>query len=123
MRRGAAARRWKLLAAVALLASAVSAAATAGESGADIAHHGTSTGVIPCMACHGERLEGRAAIGAPALAGLSKRQTLAALKAIAAGKQGDNFVMRREARLLTLAQRRKVAAFLAGLPKATKSAS
>lgn len=116
--------RLALVAAAVLLAMAASAsAATRGESGAEIVHHGTRAGVIPCMACHGQRLEGKPAIGAPALAGLPESRTLAALKAIAAGKPGDNFLMRRDALLLGPAQRQKVAAFLAHLAAKGKPAS
>ena len=110
--------RLALLAAATLLGAVASAlAATGGESGAAIVRHGTRSGVIPCMACHGAHLEGNGSIGAPPLAGLSSRRIVAALDAIAAGKAGDNFVMQREARLLAPGQRQAVAAYLAHLAK------
>lgn len=110
--------RLALLALAAFLGVAAPAlAATGGESGAAIVRHGTRSGVIPCMACHGAHLEGNGSIGAPPLAGLPSRQILAALDAIAAGKVDNNFVMQREARLLAPGQRQAVAAYLARLAK------
>lgn len=116
--------RLGLLVSAALLgATAAATAAPLTQSGAEIVRHGAQSGVIPCMACHGGHLEGTAAIGAPALAGLPQTRSLAALNAIATGKQGHNFVMRREARLLTTAQRQAIATYLAQLPKGAKPAS
>jgi len=43
--------------------------------GAAIISHGTSTGVLPCMACHGPDLMGNASIGAPRIAGLPAATT------------------------------------------------
>lgn len=83
--------------------------------GAAIVAHGTPDGVLPCMACHGPDLMGNAAIGAPRIAGLPETATLAAFRAIAAGKTGSNFVMRRIAGALTPEQRQEVAAYLATL--------
>lgn len=83
------------------------------STGAEIMQHGTSSGAKPCMACHGTHLQGDAAFGAPPLAGMPARKTLAALRAIAAGKTGDNAAMRNTARSLSPTQRQAVAAFLA----------
>ncbi len=84
--------------------------------GAKIVAHGTAGGVLPCMVCHGTGLAGNPAIGAPRLAGLKPATTLAALSAIAAGKQGKNYVMRNIAHALTGADRAAIAAYLATLP-------
>ncbi|MBS3024599.1 c-type cytochrome [Acidiphilium multivorum] len=86
--------------------------------GKDIVAHGTANGVLPCMVCHGTDLAGNPAIGAPRLAGLPQATTLAALAAIAAGKQGKNYVMRNIAHALTGADRADIAAYLASLPEA-----
>lgn len=101
------------------------AAAPGGDlsQGAAILRHGTASEAVPCMACHGERLQGNASIGAPALAGLPERQTLAALAAIAAGKKGHNFIMRNIAHSMTQAERKAVAAYLATLGKEKEPAS
>lgn len=92
------------------------------SKGAAIVRHGTASGVMSCMACHGQRLQGNASIGAPALAGLPESRTLGALDAIAAGKSGDNFIMRNIAHSLTPAEREAVAAYLATLAKEKEAA-
>lgn len=66
------------------------------------------------MVCHGTDLGGNPSIGAPKIAGLPAETTLAALDSIAAGKLGQNYVMRNIARSLTPAQRADIAAYLAG---------
>ncbi|HQT75030.1 MAG TPA: c-type cytochrome [Acidiphilium sp.] len=111
-----------LLAALLLLPSlAVAALPPQGEAagnaarGATIVAHGTAGGVLPCMVCHGADLAGNPAIGAPRLAGLKPATTLAALSAIAAGRQGKNYVMRRIAHALTQTDRADIAAYLATL--------
>jgi cytochrome c553 len=101
---------------IAILLGAASPGAPT-DMGARIIAHGTANGVVPCRACHAARLQGNPAIGAPALAGLSEAATLAALAKIAAGRQGNNFVMRHIARLLTPPERKAIAAYLAGLKK------
>lgn len=85
------------------------------ELGKNIVVHGTAGGVLPCMVCHGTDLAGNPAIGAPRLAGLKPATTLAALSAIAAGRQGKNYVMRNIAHALTGADRADIAAYLATL--------
>nr|WP_201728893.1 c-type cytochrome [Acidocella sp. C78] len=85
------------------------------ELGKNIVVHGTAGGVLPCMVCHGTDLAGNPAIGAPRLAGLKPATTLAALSAIAAGRQGKNYVMRNIAHALTGADRAAIAAYLATL--------
>jgi cytochrome c553 len=110
--------RLLVVAAVALLLAAVTPAAAQMAAGARIVAHGTPNGVVPCRACHGPRLQGNVAIGAPALAGLPAPVTLAALKAVAVGREGNNFIMRNIARLLTPPEREAVAAYLAGLKRA-----
>jgi cytochrome c553 len=104
---------------LALIALALSLMAAAPASqiqlGATIMAHGTASGALPCMACHGGHLQGNPAIGAPRLAGLDPAVTLAALKAIASGKMGKNYVMANIARDLSPTQRQAVAAYLASL--------
>lgn len=103
-----------LLAAAILLA----AAAPAGDAarGRQIVTHGTASGALPCAVCHGTDLAGNAAIGAPPIAGLQAPIVLKALDAIAAGRQGTNYVMRNIAHALDPRQRADIAAYLAGLP-------
>ena len=62
-------------------------------------------------------LQGNAAIGAPALAGLPEGVTLTAFAAIASGKQGKNFMMQHIAQTLDSAQPKAIAAYLADLGK------
>jgi cytochrome c553 len=88
----------------------------AAPSGAAIALHGTSQGALPCQACHGMQFQGNAAIGAPALAGLSADVTLNSLQMIASGSLGQNVVMKSIAMSLTPAEREAVAAYFASLP-------
>src|SRR5487761_1518037 len=87
------------------------------STGAQIVRHGTRSGAMPCTICHGSRLRGRAAMGAPSLAGAPRAQTLSALAAIAAGTIGTNETMRHEARVLTMQQRKVVADYLRSLTK------
>jgi cytochrome c553 len=89
------------------------------QQGATIVAHGTATGALPCMACHGGHLQGNPAIGAPRLAGLDPSVIGAALNAIAAGKMGKNYVMTNIARSLSPTQRRAVTAYLASLPSSS----
>jgi cytochrome c553 len=79
--------------------------------GAAIEEFGTSSGVKPCKACRGRVLQGNAAAGAPALAGMPRTKTLAALNA-AASKKSKGDVIQNIARLLTPEQREDVAAFV-----------
>lgn len=88
-------------------------------SGATIVAQGTANGVLPCMACHGPDLAGNPSIGAPRIAGLPVATTLAAFHAIAAGRMGDNYVMKNVAHALTAPERAAVAAYLATLPAGT----
>ncbi len=85
------------------------------DTGAAIVNHGAPGGIIPCKVCHGMQLQGNRSIGSPALAGLPQATTLAALQAIGSGKQGNNFAMQKIAHSLTPAQRKVIAAYLAGL--------
>lgn len=104
-----------------LVAGAVilGAAAPRGDiaSGKAIVAHGTDAGVVPCLACHGDHLQGNASIGAPVLAHRPRNAILVALVAIADGKLGNNVVMRQDAKLLTPRQRLAVATYLAQLEK------
>ncbi len=83
------------------------------QLGRAIVTHGSSTGALPCMACHGPTLAGNAAIGAPPLAGLNQATTLSAFAAIASGAMGHNYVMKNIAHTLTTPQRQAVADYLA----------
>jgi cytochrome c553 len=88
----------------------------AAPSGVSIALHGTSHGALPCQACHGMQFQGNASIGAPALAGQPVNVTLKSLEKIAAGKIGQNYVMKNIAISLTPAERSAVAAYFSSLP-------
>jgi cytochrome c553 len=102
------------------LAAMLLAAAAPGSgppTGAEIVRHSATLGFMPCLACHGARLQGNASTGAPALAGLPARVTRAALAAIAAGRRGNNLAMQDVARALTAPERRAVALYLAGLKR------
>lgn len=114
--------RVALLVAAGLALGAAAPAGNAGQ-GAKIVADGTDTGVLPCATCHGADLRGNAAIGAPAIAGLPATATLAAFDAIAAGRTGNNYVMRNIARALTASQRAAIAAYLAGLRPAPRGTS
>jgi len=111
-------RRALLLGGLALILCAAAPSPDASQ-GAAIVSHGTATGVLPCMACHGPDLAGNASIGAPRIAGLPLATTLSALHAIAAGRMGSNYVMKNIAHALTASERTDVAAYLAGLPAST----
>ncbi|MDD2876248.1 MAG: c-type cytochrome [Acidiphilium sp.] len=87
--------------------------------GAAIVAHGTASGALPCMACHGPDLTGNASIGAPRIAGLKTATTLGAFQAIADGRMGQNYVMKNIAHALTSSERDAVADYLAGLPQAS----
>lgn len=99
---------------MAMLVGAAGAAPGA-STGAAIVAHGAPGGITPCKVCHGMQLQGNPAIGAPALAGLPESAVQTALSAIAAGKQGNNFLMHRIARTLTPVQRNDIAAYLSSL--------
>jgi cytochrome c553 len=108
------------LAAVRLALPLIAAAPTSLiQQGATIVAHGTASGALPCMACHGDHLQGNPAIGAPRIAGLDPSVTLPTLKAIAAGKMGKNYVMTNIARDLSPTQRQAIAAYLVSLKSGT----
>ncbi len=109
------------LSVIVIAAITLGTAAASGDlsTGKAIVRDGTTSGVVPCMACHGLRLQGNAAIGAPALAGAPQDQTLTAFDAIADNKIGDNYVMRTDARSLSPWQRKAVADYLRSLRKSS----
>ncbi len=82
--------------------------------GKSIALHGNDNGALPCAACHGVQGQGKAAIGAPKLAGLPAAAIAGYLKQFASG-QGGNAVMQSIARALSPAETAAVAAYYAGL--------
>jgi cytochrome c553 len=88
----------------------------AAPDGKSIALHGTDHGALPCQACHGMQFQGDASIGAPDLAGQPEAVTMSSLAKIAAGKMGQNYVMKIIATSLTPAERQAVATYFASLP-------
>jgi cytochrome c553 len=96
--------------------------AAAGPDGRVIAHDGNGHGATACTACHGQDFQGNAAIGAPALVGLSAATILARL-AHYAGPDGHNAMMREVATALSPAERRVVATYLASLPLPRESSA
>ena len=76
-----------------------------------------------CVACHGQRGEGNAALGAPAIAGMQDWYLKSQLEAFALGRRGykadDNYGAQMRAAVKTLtsaADRAAVAAYVAKLP-------
>lgn len=110
-------RRFASFAALLAVPVFLGAASPPGDAarGRQIALHGTNTGALPCVICHGSDLMGKRAMITPRIAGLPPKTTLAALAAIASGRRGDNYVMRNIARSLTPPERADIAAYLAGL--------
>ncbi|OYV33161.1 MAG: hypothetical protein B7Z81_11760 [Acidocella sp. 20-61-6] len=102
-------RRWLL---AALLLPGVAGAAA--PDGRQIVLHGNGSGALPCAACHGVDGGGKAAMGAPALAGLPALQIENDLAAFAKGK-GGNAIMQSIAKSLTPAQAQAVAAYFSSL--------
>lgn len=84
-------------------------------TGAAVAVHGTATGAPPCVACHGARGEGNAAIASPRLASLPAPYIRAQLSAFAQG-QRENPVMAPIARSLNADEVQAVSVYFAGLP-------
>ena len=100
-----------------ILASAplpAQAADTPAALGARIAAQGSPSGAPACAACHGVQLHGTPALKAPGIAGLSSAFILSRLDHYA-GPQGHNPSMKQVATSLTPAERKAVAAYLAGL--------
>lgn len=91
-----------------------SAALADTAAGQNLAMHGNDNGAPPCAACHGMNGGGNAAIGAPALAGLSVPVIKTLLGQFAAG-QGGNAVMQGIAKSLSPDEISAVAAYYAGL--------
>jgi thiosulfate dehydrogenase len=87
----------------------------AAPDGGTIAHDGNGKGAMACVACHGQNFQGSSAIGAPALAGLSKARILERL-AHFAGPSGHNPPMRQVATALSPSERQAVAGYLSSLP-------
>jgi cytochrome c553 len=99
------------------LAGVILTAAGPSPQGMDIVEHGSANGAPACMSCHGAKLEGNAALKAPALAGLPAATVLARL-AHYAGPDGHNATMRAVATALDQSKRTAVANYIASLPKA-----
>jgi cytochrome c553 len=85
------------------------------DEGARIAAQGTADGGAACVACHGERGEGRAGALMPRLAGQPAGYLASQLDAYADGRR-PHPVMTPIARALDEAQRRAVAGHYAALP-------
>jgi cytochrome c553 len=83
--------------------------------GKQIVLHGNANGALPCAACHGVNGAGKAAIGAPALAGLPAPVIEADLAGLAKGNGSE--IMASIAQALTPAEVKAVAAYFASLPK------
>jgi cytochrome c553 len=92
----------------------VSAVADISPIGSEIVRTGNGHGAPACIACHGEQLEGNAALKTPALAGLPAEFILSRL-AHYAGPQGHNAMMRQVASALSSEERQAVASYLASL--------
>ena len=90
------------------------AEAIMGPNGSQIAHDGNGHGAPACIACHGEQLEGNAALKTPALAGLPAEFILSRL-AHYSSPQGHNAMMRQVATALGPDERQAVATYLASL--------
>jgi cytochrome c553 len=91
-------------------------------NGQQIAHQGNGGGAPACTSCHGEQLQGVAALKTPALAGLSREFILSRL-AHYAGPDGHNASMRQVATSLSPEERDMVAAYLSSLPPPTRQAN
>lgn len=103
-----------LLATAALLAMATGAATAATPDAVAIVQKGTS-GVPPCMSCHGGDGGGQAAAGFPRLAGLDAAYMQRQLDAFADGSR-DNPVMKPIATALDEDQRKALADYYSKLP-------
>jgi cytochrome c553 len=84
-------------------------------AGEEIAIHGSVKGVAACITCHGATGAGNAAVGFPYLAGIDVSYLSAQLHAFANGTR-QNAIMQPLARLLSVGDRRAVAAYFASLP-------
>jgi thiosulfate dehydrogenase len=96
----------------ALVASVLASPPAFAESAKTIVMRGTKSGAQACSACHRVMGQGHTASGAPRLAGLDAGYILRQLDNFADGKR-RNGIMRRNARALTPAERKAVAAYFA----------
>ena len=102
------------------VASMSLAAASPSPDGRSIVEQGNMRGAAPCSSCHGPTLEGNPAIHAPAIAGLPAATVLARLEHYAS-PQGHNALMKQVASALSTSERKAIATYLAGLPRAPAS--
>jgi cytochrome c553 len=93
-------------------------AASPSPDGRRIVEQGNANGAPPCASCHGPTLDGNPAIHAPAIAGLPAAMVLARLEHYAS-PQGHNASMKQVASALSTSERKAIATFLAGLPRAS----
>ena len=106
---------WRAVAGLLMAGASGVSPALADSTGAAIAVHGTTSGALPCTACHGARGEGNAANGFPRLAGLPVSYLRAQMSAFADG-QRENPVMAPIARSLTADDTQAVSVYFADLP-------
>jgi cytochrome c553 len=120
--------RWEttfcLLTVASLLSGIPGARADDLMAGERIATQGTAKGVPACITCHGETGAGNATTAFPRLGGIDASYLLAQLNAFADGTR-QNSMMQPLASLLSVKDRKAVAAYFASLPalKANDTAS
>lgn len=102
----------KGLAWAALAACVIAGTPAFAESAQEIVMHGTKAGVQACTACHRSKGQGHTATGAPRLAGLNAGYLLRQLDDFAEGKR-KNAIMTHNAKALTPAERKEIAAYFA----------
>ena len=93
-------------------------AASPSSQGRSIVEQGNARGAPPCSSCHGPTLDGNPAIHAPAIAGLPAARVMERLEHYAS-PQGHNASMKQVASALSTSERKAVATYLAGLPRAS----
>ena len=99
----------------ALLSLVAASAQADADPGAKIASQGTSSGVAPCMTCHGADGAGIAATGYPRIAGLDAGYLSRQLRDFRAGRR-NNPIMMPLAKNLTDAEVAAVSTYYALLP-------
>ncbi len=82
---------------------------------AAITHRGNGRGAPACVSCHGPRLLGNPALGAPRIAGQSAPYIASQLEALASGAR-KSAIMLPVAKALSAAERQALATYLSRLP-------
>lgn len=103
------------LAALAMPLALMGQAKPQGRGAAAIIRSGNGRGAPACITCHGPRLQGFPALGAPRIAGQSAPYVVAQLAALAGGAR-SSLVMAPVAKALSTDERRALAEYLSGLP-------